>query len=174
MTSTPCNHLGGQTETIAPGRPIVVHLASFRPARQEDLTGDHGEPINDGVAEFGIEYKSPLAALPRIPRKEKFRTSENDDPATPAVPQRTQSIRVTLAPGARRQFEQLTAGLQISASEKIAMLKDLPLISSPLRGSGNTGRPTLHRGRGINRDRRPAYEPQRDFDKLVIHCRMDS
>ncbi|EYC00984.1 hypothetical protein Y032_0111g232 [Ancylostoma ceylanicum] len=102
-----------------------------RQQSDSDHTDDHGEAVNDAVAVPGTEYKSPLASQQRIPRKDEFKMAQEEVPAPPAVPQRTQRIRVTLPPEARQRFDQLAAGMQISASEKIAMLKDLPLVSSP-------------------------------------------
>ncbi|CAJ0594919.1 unnamed protein product, partial [Cylicocyclus nassatus] len=79
----------------------------------------------------GVDYQSPLLGLPRIPRRDEFASAQEEIPAPPAVPQRTQRIRISLTEEARRRFDQVAAGMQMSSSERIAILKDVPLVSSP-------------------------------------------
>ncbi|CAJ0606486.1 unnamed protein product [Cylicocyclus nassatus] len=78
-------------------------------------------PSPDPPEEGELDVKDP----------DEFASAQEEIPAPPAVPQRTQRIRISLTEEARRRFDQVAAGMQVSSSERIAILKDVPLVSSP-------------------------------------------
>ncbi|KAK6043060.1 hypothetical protein COOONC_19435 [Cooperia oncophora] len=83
----------------------------------------------------GRSYSSPLAPpVPdiRIPRRDEFRSAKDEVPAPPAVPQKTLRVRVSISEQARQRFDSFAAGMPLSHAERSTLLRELPLVASPL------------------------------------------